>query len=179
MTKLKKVKDWILLCEDKEHIEAELRKWLQHFIEVAEGKEGNVIECDFDKFNVKYYTDCKDILDKDPECKSAETNPRIRRRKQAVFLQLFIKTLLDEVKIKKMKYSCSHCGCEDVTFNGIHNGHYLRCPKCKKIDLIFYEPEMEESINDCMKKIGSNFRLEFKQDMFSNFTMNKFNTDDG
>ena len=135
---MKTLNDLKLTPKDRKKVEAWLREILDMFIEKADGQEGSVFRADFENLDFFYFTNCNDILKDDPEYKAQETNKKIRRRKEYVKLQLLIKTLLGEKVGQKKK--CTHCGYEDCYINGVSNGHYIFCPKCKKITLVSYLP---------------------------------------
>jgi len=125
-----------------------LGEWRDLMIKQADGREGTVIRADFEHEDFFFFTECNDILKKDPEGKSIETNPRITRRKQRVTMQLLIKTLMGE-KIGR-KSPCSHCGFEDRLVMHMHNGHFVYCPHCGYLVLNGYIETIEESLKGVM-----------------------------
>jgi transcription elongation factor Elf1 len=131
-----------------------LNEWLLHFIKQADGRTGNVYRADFVNKDIFYYTDCKDILEKDPEGKSDETNSGIRVRKRMVLLQLFVKTLMGEPIGKKI--TCTHCGYEDRYIGGVKGGGYIYCKKCGFATINTFPGEwnnvVEEMVKDLVKK---------------------------
>ena len=132
-----------------EKVEAWLQEWLDLFIKQANGKQGWIYRADFEHNDFFYFTDCKDILEKDPEAKGQENNLDIRRRKRKVLLQLFVKTLLG----KKLgtTITCNHCGFSPCWIEGLKdgNGHWVYCPKCKKTDIHVFP----EGYDNCMRII--------------------------
>jgi hypothetical protein len=133
---MRNLKDLKLRKKTEAKVQEWLTDWLTMFVEQADGKEGNVYRADFANEDFFYFTDCNDILAKDPEGKAQETNPNIIRRKQRVHLQLLLKTLLGEKIGKKIK--CTHCGYEDRYIGKMYNGHYVYCPKCHYLSLNGY-----------------------------------------
>ena len=131
MKDLETLKDLKLNKKTEAKVREWLNDWLQHFIALADNEEGNIYRADFKKLDVFYFTNCNDILSKDPESAGVESNKKIRRRKQCVMMQMFVKTLLDVEMGKKMK--CTHCGYPDRYIDGTDNGggHFVYCPKCK------------------------------------------------
>jgi len=149
----KPLSKWGLSSIAQQKVKKELWAWLDLFIKQADGQQGNVFRADFVNDKFFYFTNCNDILAKDPECKAIETNPKIGKRKQKVLLQLFVRALLGENLTKVLK--CSHCGFEGEIINSTVNGHYRYCPKCKKIGLVGYVPTMSDSLNDTMIQIAN------------------------
>ena len=148
---MKTLKDLKLRKATKERVQEWLKDWLELFIAQADGRQGNVYRADFQKGDFFYFTNCNDILAKDPECKARETNPKIIKRKQRIMLQLLIKTLLGENVGKKIK--CTHCGYEDREINSIYNGHYTYCPKCQYLTINGYLDTMAESTKQVLAKL--------------------------
>jgi len=148
---MKSIKDLGLPKKEQKKIETWLNQWLDLFIKQADGQEGNVHRADFENDDFFYFTDCNDILIKDPEGKSVETNPKIRARKRKVRLQLLIKTLLGYNFDRPLK--CTHCGYEKCSIDATVNGHYTYCPHCKKISLVGYLPTIIESASAVFKEL--------------------------
>jgi len=149
MSKPLSVDNWRLdpnRCDVKyvrRRIKSELKKWIDLMIEQADGQEGNVFRFDIIKNDQFFFTNCNDILSKDPECKAHETNPLITRRKIRVFMQLVLKQISGGPIHKMLK--CTHCGFEGEEMRGTVNGHYRFCPKCKKIAMVGYQDTIRES----------------------------------
>ena len=147
--KMKTLNDLGLRKKTHEKVEAWLQEWLELFIKQADGKQGWVYRANFANNDFFYFTDCKDILEKDPEAKGQENNLDIRRRKRKVLLQLFVKTLLG----KKLgtTITCNHCGFSPCWIEGLKdgNGHWVYCPKCKKTDIHVFP----EGYDNCMETI--------------------------
>ena len=148
--KPKPLDKWKLSPKARAVVEKELLSWLHHFENEADGMVGNVYRCDFINWDFFYFTDCKDILDKKPESNAVEGNKLIMFRKDQVFMQLFVKTLLGKLDILKPK--CSHCGGTN-TIESIYNGHMWFCPNCGKTDVSVYPNTAYKSFSDAQKKI--------------------------
>lgn len=127
-----------------------LGEWLDLLVWQADGREGNVFRADFAGDDFFFFTDCKDILNADPESVSSETNPKIMRRKSKVMQQLLIKTLMGK-KVGR-KVPCSHCGYEDRIIMPMYNGHYTYCPHCGYLVLNGYLDTIEESLKGIVKR---------------------------
>lgn len=147
---MKTLTDLKLRKKTEQKIRSWLGEWLELLIEQADGREGNVFRADFEKDDFFFFTNCKDILIKDPEGKSVETNPKIMRRKSKVMSQLLIKTLMGK-KVGK-KVPCSHCGYEDRIIQSMYNGHYTYCPHCGYLVLNGYLETIEESLKGIVAK---------------------------
>lgn len=141
--------------------EIEVNNWLCDWLEMlkkqANGREGCVHRADFENNDFFYFTDCTDILSKDPEAKGVEDNRNIQLRKRTVMAQLLIKTLLGINNPKKIK--CSHCGFEDRYIDALPNGggHFLYCPKCHYTNICTYPGYYATCIEDVLKIIKKKF----------------------
>ena len=124
-----------------------LEEWLTIFELQADGKEGTVFRANFEELDFFYFTNCNDILLNNPESKGVEANEKIIKRKRAVHQQLFIKTLLGTLVLKKNK--CSHCGYHNRYIHGLPNGtgHFLYCPNCKYTTVGTYPEGFEHCMN--------------------------------
>lgn len=149
--KPRSIEKWGLTPKDEKKVKKELNKWLQLLITQAKGREGNVHRADFIREDFFYFTDCTDILKDDPECKSVETNPRIRARKQKVMCQLLIKNILGINLTRELK--CTHCGSTNMRIDSTVNGHFTRCKNCEKISLVGYTPTLGASVEDILSRI--------------------------
>lgn len=147
---MKTIKDLKLRKKTEKKIHDWLDEWLDLLIDQADGREGNVYRADFPGDDFFFFTECNDILLKDPESKSKETNPAIMRRKSKVMQQLLIKTLMGEKLGKKLK--CSHCGYDNRIIQTMYNGHYTYCPNCGYLVLNGYLETIEESMHGIIKK---------------------------
>lgn len=145
------IKDWGLNKKAEEKVRANLGAWLEMLIEYANGKEGNVFRADTIKKELFFFTDCKDILSKNPESKAVETAKEIRIRKRYVMMQLLVKNIIDGPIKRTIK--CTHCGYEDVYIDSLSDlgGHYKFCAKCGKTDLCIY-PNIYDSVMSTLKK---------------------------
>ena len=162
----KSIKDWGLDPTTEKVVRAELENWLAMFKEHADGAEGNVYRADFINKDLFFFTDCRDILSKNPEASGVEVSKDIRLRKRYVLMQLLIRNILDGPIKKEMK--CSHCGDNNVFIDSLSNlgGHYKYCPKCGKTDLCIYPFSYEkavETLKSDLKKRG--FQYEQLQEM--------------
>lgn len=140
-------------------VKDELGKWLNLFIRQADGRTGNVYRCDFVADDFFYFTDCKDKVSKNVESRAVETSMDIRRRKDKVFLQLLIRSIIGNIDFIPLG-DCTHCGYSHLVIDTVTNGHVVYCGKCKKIDLCVYSDSMEYSFNDIRKKIWELERLD-------------------
>jgi hypothetical protein len=149
---MKTIDDLKLSKKAKAVVKTWLDEWLNMFIAQAQGREGTVHRADFVKDDFFYFTDCTDILSKDPEAKGQENNRSIVNRKQKVMLQLFVKTLLGTVNCKKIK--CSHCGYSDRYIGPLSNGtgHFMYCPHCKYTTICTYPLGYKSCIDDVKRK---------------------------
>jgi len=146
---MKTLDDLGLCKKSRKKVEDWLQEWLDLFIKQANGKQGWVYRANFEKNDFFYFTDCKDILEKDPEARAQENNLAIRSRKRKVLMQLFIKTLMGKKLGTIIK--CNHCSFEPCWIEGLPNGtgHWVYCPKCKKTDIHVFP----EGYDNCMNTI--------------------------
>lgn len=146
---MKTLDDLGLCKKSRKKIENWLQEWLDLFIKQANGKQGWVYRANFENNDFFYFTDCKDILEKDPEARAQENNLTIRSRKRKILLQLFIKTLMG--KNLGTTITCDHCGFSPCWINGLPDGtgHWVYCPKCKKTDIHVFP----EGYDNCMNTI--------------------------
>jgi len=145
---MKTLQELDLCPKDKAIIESWLKEWIQHFTELADGRTGNVYRADFEKMDIFYFTDCKDII-------LSDKNKQVMKRKRMIMLQLLLRHLTGE-KVGK-KITCSHCGYDDVYIGSRPSGggHFMFCPKCKKTDVCtypkFYDTTMQEIKDELIK----------------------------
>lgn len=135
-------------------VREELGAWLQLFISLAGGRTGNVYRADWENFDLFYFTECNDLVSKEIESTGVEAALDIRRRKRAVLMQIFIRSLLGEDLNRKLK--CSHCGLPDgVYIGGLPSGagHYRYCPKCGKTDICTYPQFFDTAIAEAKKEL--------------------------
>jgi len=144
-----KTLDELKLCpKAKAKVEEWLKEWIQHFTVLADGRTGNVYRADFEKMDIFYFTDCRDIVLNDKD-------HRIPKRKRLIMLQLLLRYLTGE-KIGH-KIACTHCGHDDVHIGSRPSGggHYTFCPKCGKTDVCtypaFYDSTMDELKGELIK----------------------------
>lgn len=134
---MKTLKDLKLKPRDKKKVKNWLNELLQHYIEKADGRTGTVERANFEELDLFYFTDCRDEIGKNPEALGKETNKKIRKRKEFVRMQLFLRYLLGE-KLGKDR-PCSHCGNSYRFINAFDNtGHYVFCDKCKMTTIVTY-----------------------------------------
>lgn len=147
---MKTLNDLGLHKKTRKKVEEWLQEWLDLFIKQANNKPAWVYRADFVKDDFFYFTDCKDILEKDPESKGQEHNLVIRKRKRKIMMQLFIKTLLGQNLMLNV-ITCNHCGYRGCWIEGLKdgNGHWVFCPKCKKTDVHVFP----DGYNTCMDTI--------------------------
>lgn len=151
---MRTIKDLKLRKKTEQKVSAWLNEWLELFVKQADGRQGNVIRADFANNDFFFFTDCKDIVHKDPEDRSDETNPKMRSRKRKVVLQLFVKTLLGE-KLGR-KSPCTHCGFEDRIVRAMYNGHFVYCPHCGYLVVNGYIRTMKKSIEGVLEELEVN-----------------------
>lgn len=147
---MKTLNDLGLHKKTRKKVEAWLQEWLTLFEEQANHKEAWVYRCDFAKNDFFWFTNCKDILEKDPEAKGQENNLAIRSRKRKVMMQLFLKTLMGK-NLGLITITCNHCGYRGCWIEGLKdgNGHWVYCPKCKKTDVHVFP----DGYDNCMDTI--------------------------
>ena len=152
---MKTLKDLKLCKKTHEKVEAWLQEWLTLFEEQANHKEAWVYRCDFEKSDFFWFTNCKDILEKDPEAKGQENNMAIRSRKRKVMMQLFLKTLMGK-KLGLITITCNHCGYKGCWINSLPdgNGHWVYCPKCKKTDVHVFPMGYDTCMNTIQQQIA-------------------------
>jgi len=151
---MKNLNELDLCKKSKKQVEEWLQEWLDLFIQQANGKQGWPYRADFENEDIFYFTDCKDILEKDPEAKGQEHNRAIRTRKRKVLLQLFIKTLMGKENICD-DIKCGHCGFKPCWIEALGDGtgHWTYCPKCKKLEVQVFPDGFDNCINTIKKEI--------------------------
>lgn len=130
--------------KSKAIVELWLKEWIAHFTGLADGRTGNVYRANFEKMDIFYFTDCKDII-------LENKNNQVMKRKRMIMLQLLLRYLTGE-KVGH-KIACSHCGHDDVYIGSRPSGggHYMFCTKCGKTDVCTY-PEFYDTTMDEVKK---------------------------
>ena len=141
---MKTLEELDLSSKSKAKVESWLKEWIEHFTALADGRVGNVYRADFEKMDIFYFTDCKDII-------LENKNNQVLKRKRMIMLQLLLRYLTGE-KVGH-KIACSHCGHDNVYIGSRPSGggHYMYCPKCGKTDVCTY-PEFYDSTMDEVKK---------------------------
>jgi len=155
---MKTIEDLKLPKRYKCRIKAWLEEWLNMLIAEANGRQGTVYRANFEKNDFFYFTDCTDILSKDPEAKGQEENREIQIRKRVVMSQLLIKNLLGQTNWKKNK--CSHCGFENrwIEVIGDGYGHFLYCPRCHYTTIGTYPGGYATCMENIRIKIAKEYR---------------------
>jgi len=135
---MKKLKELGLKPKDLLKVKNWLNQWMQHFTKMADGNRETVERYNLENLDFFYFTDCRDILSKNPESKGVEDAEAIRKRKKAIEYRLLFRALLGEELGKKRP--CSHCGNDDRWINSLGDGtgHYLFCPKCGMTTVVTY-----------------------------------------
>lgn len=136
-------------------VKRELNRWLQLFVTQANGATGNVYRANFIEDDFFFFTNCQDILAKEVESKGVENNQKIGKRKNKVWLQLLIRTLLGETFYKE--YHCTHCDYVGETIiAGFPDGggHVTFCPKCGKTDICTYPAYYSTCIKSVKTVLG-------------------------
>lgn len=142
--------------KNKAKVEDWLKDWIAHFTFLADGRTGNVYRADFEKMDIFYFTDCKDIILEDKRS-------QVLKRKRMIVMQLLLRYLTGE-KVGK-KITCSHCGFDDVYIGSRPSGggHYMFCPRCTKTDVCtypkFYDTTMQE-VKDELIKLKQEGRIQ-------------------
>jgi hypothetical protein len=141
----KPVEKWGLDKRALKIVKKNLNLWLEHFKSFSDAplfnnKLSDIHRCDFLKMDFFYFTNCQTLVSKEIEMKGTEKNQKIRWRKDAKLLAMYLATLLSENFIKKN--ACSHCGYDNRFINGFEDGsgHYLVCPKCGYTTIGTYPP---------------------------------------
>lgn len=147
---------WNLDEKSMRVVKRELSLWLDHFIDKAEKETANVYRCDFINWDFFYFTKCHDLMKQKKEGLAVESSRDINFRKDQVFMQLFIKTLLNKIEIIKTK--CTHCG-EDTIVDSVYKGHWYYCPSCGKADVSVYAETAPITFNAVTKKMWERERL--------------------
>lgn len=156
---MKTINDLDLKVKDKAKVQMWLMQIMKHFERMSDGDRETVERYDLDNLDFFYFTDCRDVLSKNPESKGVEDAETIKKRKKAVEYKLLFKYLLG--KELGRKRPCSHCGNEDRFINSLGDGtgHYLFCPKCGMTTIVTYPIGYQTCIQriiDNLKKHGYN-----------------------
>lgn len=140
---LRKVKDW-------------LKNLAAHFENKADNRKATVERYNLLDLDFFYFTDCRDVLNKNPESKGQEDSALIRKRKRAVEYSLIFRRLMGEQMGRNR--ACSHCGNAYRWINSLGDGtgHYVYCPKCAMTTVVTYPC----GYDTCIERI--------KEDIFKN-----------
>lgn len=157
---MKTLNDLGLHKKTKKKVEDWLQEWLDLFEKQANHKHAWVYRANFEGNDFFYFTDCKDILEKDPEAKGQENNLAIRSRKRKIMMQLFLKTLLGQ-KLGLITITCNHCGYRGCWIEGLRdgNGHWVFCPKCKKTDVHVFPGGYDTCMDTIQQEIAKKTKL--------------------
>jgi len=141
------VDNWNLDNASKKEVKKQLKRWVKHFDNLSEHASLNVYRNNFADDDIFFFTNCNDVLSKDPESKAIESSLIIRNRKNKAYLKLFVEYLLGKNYYKE--YKCTHCGWtgENHTY-GITEGHFSFCPKCGKTDICVFPVSYGSCIED-------------------------------
>ena len=142
--KLPTIKDLKLNKRNETKVKVWLETWLNHFIELANGEEGNVRRANFEEMDFFYFTDCRDLVSKEVESTGQEQSLKMRRRKRMILFQLMLKNLLGRTTYTPVP--CSHCGYKEIYFGGVDGGHFDYCPKCGKTNVCTYPNFYDEAM---------------------------------
>lgn len=147
---MRTINDLGLCKKSREKVEGWLLEWLDLFRRQADGKHAWVYRADFEGSDFFFFTDCKDILERDPEARAQENNLAIRNRKRKVMMQLLLKTMLG-MDLGLITITCNHCNHRGCWIEGIGDGtgHWVYCPKCEKTDVHVFPM----GYATCMEKI--------------------------
>jgi len=158
---MKTLNDLNLCKKSRKKVEEWLQEWLNLFIKQANKKHAWVYRADFVKSDFFFFIDCKDILEKDPEAKGQENNLNIRSRKRKIFMQLFLKTLLNQ-DLGLITITCNHCNYRGCWIDGLKdgNGHWVYCPKCKKTDIHVFPDGYDTCIGRIKAEINAKITEE-------------------
>lgn len=158
---MKTINDLDLKAKDKAKVRAWLTGIMHHFERMSAGERETVERYNFDNLDFFYFTDCRDILSKNPESKGVEDADTIRKRKKAVEYKLIFQSLLGK-KLGR-KRPCSHCGNDDRIIDSFENGtgHYLFCRKCGMTTIVTYPI----GYGTCIKILAEKLQLKHKVDL--------------
>lgn len=150
---MKTLKDLRLKGKTEKVVEKWLQEWLKHFTDMADGARETVERYDLENLDFFYYTDCRDILNKNVESKGVENAESIRHRKKAIEYRLLFRKLLGEELGRKRP--CSHCGYEDRLIDSLGDGtgHFLYCPKCEMTTIVTYPCGYNTCITQICKQL--------------------------
>jgi len=158
---MENLKELGLKPKDRLKVQNWLNRWMQHFKRMANGNRETVERYDLENLDFFYFTDCRDILSKNPESKGVEDQEAIKRRKKAIEYKLLFEYLLGN-KLGK-KRPCSHCGNEDRIIDSLGDGtgHFLFCPKCGMTTVVTYPIGYETCINRIQGILQQKYKTDF------------------
>jgi hypothetical protein len=152
MLKPKYIDEWKLDKKSKREVKKQLKIWIDKFGEDNVSYE--VRKDDFKNNDIFYFTDCIDILSKNPESKGVEDNQKIKKRKERVLLHLFLRKMIcDDLDIPQSR--CTHCGFTPLDIYNCEDGYgyFHFCPKCFNIILVTYPSGIVSSGNFVLHKL--------------------------
>lgn len=160
---MRTLKELGLKPKDRLKVQNWLNQWMQHFKRMAKGDRETVHRFDLENIDYFYFTDCRDILSKNPESKGVEDLEEIIRRKKAIEYKLLFEYLLGRELGRKRP--CSHCGNEDRYIESLNDGtgHFLFCPKCGMTTIVTYPIGYETCINKMKEKLQEKHRVDFSK----------------
>lgn len=152
---MRTLKDLKLSHRDHAKVKRWLQGWVNHFTDMAEGARETVERYNLKDLDFFYFTDCRDILNKNPEGKGVEDNKKIINRKRAIEYKLIFKKLLGETLGRRRP--CGHCGHDDrwIDSLGDGTGHFLYCPKCEMTTIVTYPCGYNTCIEQMVKRLKS------------------------
>ena len=155
--RMKTLNDLDLKSKDKAKVRAWLMGIVRHYKRMSDGDRETVHRFDIENLDFFYFTDCRDILSKNPESKGVEDADAIRKRKKAIEYKMIFETLLGK-KLGR-KSPCSHCGYEDrwIDSLGDGTGHFLFCPKCFMTTIVTYPIGYNTCIDRVIEKLQAKF----------------------
>lgn len=160
-----KILDELDLCEeDRTKVHVWLYEWINH-IEEQIGVENTARPrvVDFKNWKFFYFTNCQDIINEDPKFEKEITEVEMNRRKSTIFLELFIKYLINPNDVNP-KLECNHCGGENCTMESLHDdehgkmGHIDICPECGRTQIVTY-PGNYDHVIPLVKRVANDIGL--------------------
>jgi len=160
---MKTLNDLDLKAKDKAKVRAWLMGIVRHYKKMSDGDRETVHRFDIDNLDYFYFTDCRDILSKNPESKGVEDAETIARRKRAIEYKLVFETLLGK-KLGR-KRPCGHCGNDDRIIDSLRDGtgHYLFCEKCGMTTIVTYPIGYKTCIEAMMTRLQIKNKVRFQK----------------
>jgi len=160
---MRTLNDLNLKAKDKAKVRIWLMEIIKHYKKMSDGDRETVHRFDMGNLDFFYFTDCRDILSKNPESKRAEDIESIKKRKKAIEYKLIFETLLGK-KLGK-KRPCSHCGNDDRIIDSLGNnaGHFLFCEKCGMTTIVTYPIDYKTCIETMMTRLRVKNKVKFQK----------------